>query len=153
MFLGVYFLLLLIILLSKEEWKKNWVTWKMLAVPFYDVYWLGNGFVGGVNRLRHVSDYGVRQRLMMRDAVYEAVGDMNLDFIMHGGDMPTDGQRARDWAQFIEENKIKPPKKVLDLGCGNGKNAKWLVERGFEVYGVDFSESAIKFARRNVKGA
>jgi len=54
---------------------------------------------------------------------------------------------------FIEENKIKPPKKVLDLGCGNGKNAKWLVERGFEVYGVDFSESAIKFARRNVKGA
>jgi hypothetical protein len=94
--------------------KKNWYTWKMLLFPFYEIYWLGNGIVGGVNYLRHIPDYGVRERLMMRDAVYEEAKQRELDFVFHGGDMPTDGRRPSHWAAFLRENKIKLPL-VLDF--------------------------------------
>jgi len=40
------------------------------------------------------------------------------------------------------------PKRVFDLGCGNGAVADWLASRGFEVHGVDPSESGIASARR-----
>lgn len=40
------------------------------------------------------------------------------------------------------------PGKALDLGCGEGRNAIWLAERGWEVTGVDFSEVGLEKARR-----
>ncbi len=89
--------------------KKNWYTWKMLLFPFYEIYWLGNGIVGGANYLRHIPDYGARERLMMRDAIYEAAKQQKLDFIFHGGDMPNDGRRPAHWATFLRENKIERP--------------------------------------------
>lgn len=39
------------------------------------------------------------------------------------------------------------PCKVLELGCGSGSNAIWLAEKGFEVYGADFSPLAIEKAK------
>ena len=33
---------------------------------------------------------------------------------------------------------------VLDIACGDGRNAIYLAKRGFEVTGVDFSDEAIK---------
>ena len=44
--------------------------------------------------------------------------------------------------------------RVLDVGCGAGVPvADFLVKAGFEVVGVDFSESMLKLARRNVPKA
>jgi len=41
--------------------------------------------------------------------------------------------------------------KVLDVGCGAGiPVAKFLVDSGFEVVGVDFSEKMLKLARKNM---
>jgi SAM-dependent methyltransferase len=37
--------------------------------------------------------------------------------------------------------------RLLDLACGEGRNAIWLAERGFAVTGVDYSEVAIERAR------
>jgi 2-polyprenyl-6-hydroxyphenyl methylase/3-demethylubiquinone-9 3-methyltransferase len=38
--------------------------------------------------------------------------------------------------------------KVFDLGCGNGSIARWLGDCGFDVSGVDPSESGIEHAKR-----
>jgi len=44
--------------------------------------------------------------------------------------------------------------RVLDLGCGTGlPHARYLVEEGFDVVGVDLSEDMVKVASRNVPGA
>jgi SAM-dependent methyltransferase len=41
-----------------------------------------------------------------------------------------------------------PPGRALDLGCGEGRNAIWLAEHGWQVTGVDFSEIGLDKARR-----
>jgi SAM-dependent methyltransferase len=43
-----------------------------------------------------------------------------------------------------------PPGTALDLGCGEGCNAIWLAERGWQVTGVDFSAAGLEKARRLV---
>jgi SAM-dependent methyltransferase len=39
------------------------------------------------------------------------------------------------------------PSRALDLACGEGRNAVWLAERGWQVTGVDFSEVGLEKAR------
>jgi ubiquinone/menaquinone biosynthesis C-methylase UbiE len=54
-----------------------------------------------------------------------------------------------EFAGFLPKNS-----KVLDVGCGAGVTvAKFLVEAGFEVVGIDFSEKMLKLARKNVPQA
>ena len=38
--------------------------------------------------------------------------------------------------------------KVFDAGCGTGKSAVWLAERGFDVVGIDLSPAAVELAHR-----
>jgi len=38
-------------------------------------------------------------------------------------------------------------KSILDLGCGNGSLARFLLEKGFNVYGTDASEKGITIAK------
>ncbi len=48
----------------------------------------------------------------------------------------------------------KPVKSILDLGCGTGNHAIPLVKRGYQVTGIDLSESMLEHARtkiRNIK--
>ncbi len=40
-----------------------------------------------------------------------------------------------------------PSKRVLDLGCGAGRHARWLAERGYSVVGIDASDAAIAQAK------
>ena len=39
-------------------------------------------------------------------------------------------------------------KKILDIGCGNGWLTNLLIEKGYEAYGTDASESGIAIAKR-----
>lgn len=41
----------------------------------------------------------------------------------------------------------RAPGRALDLACGEGRNALWLAERGWQVTGVDFSAAALAKAR------
>lgn len=43
--------------------------------------------------------------------------------------------------------KLKPGK-ALDLACGEGRNAIWLAEQGWQVTGIDFSSVGIDKARQ-----
>ncbi|HEY5853672.1 MAG TPA: class I SAM-dependent methyltransferase [Aldersonia sp.] len=40
-----------------------------------------------------------------------------------------------------------PPRRALDLACGEGRNAIWLGERGWEVTALDFSQVALDKGR------
>jgi ubiquinone/menaquinone biosynthesis C-methylase UbiE len=46
----------------------------------------------------------------------------------------------------------EPGSKLLELGCGAGDSLLPFAERGFEVTGVDFSETAIRWAREKFAG-
>jgi len=50
--------------------------------------------------------------------------------------------------RFLEEEAAGlSPGRALDLACGQGRNAVWLAESGWEVTGVDFSAVAVEQAR------
>lgn len=42
---------------------------------------------------------------------------------------------------------------ALDLGCGGGREAIFLSQCGYRVYGIDFSEQALKVAKRRAAAA
>ena len=47
---------------------------------------------------------------------------------------------------LVEETATLPPGQALDVACGEGRNAVWLAERGWQVTGVDFSEVGLEKA-------
>jgi SAM-dependent methyltransferase len=51
--------------------------------------------------------------------------------------------------QLLRENSAL---KILDFGCGAGRHLVYFANRGFEVYGFDASETAIKRAQEVLKG-
>lgn len=54
------------------------------------------------------------------------------------------------WANEHEKFKIfLPAGKILDIGCGAGRDSFWFVDNGYEYLGVDGSESMVKLAREN----
>ena len=51
--------------------------------------------------------------------------------------------------QFVEQALTDlPPGRALDLACGEGRNARWLAEQGWQVTAMDFSPVAIEKGRR-----
>jgi adenine/guanine phosphoribosyltransferase-like PRPP-binding protein/ubiquinone/menaquinone biosynthesis C-methylase UbiE len=72
---------------------------------------------------------------------------------------------AAQWAAHRRQTEVWRPVKqfckllpsnalVLDLGCGSGlPNAKFMLEQGFQVIGIDAVEDLIKIARQEVPGA
>lgn len=48
----------------------------------------------------------------------------------------------------VQELTDLRPSKALDLACGEGRNALWLAERGWQVTAVDFSPVALDKGRR-----
>jgi SAM-dependent methyltransferase len=63
------------------------------------------------------------------------------------------GERDRIWSgrvnvQFADVVADLPPGRALDLGCGEGADAVWLAEQGWEVVAVDISETALGRAKK-----
>ena len=54
---------------------------------------------------------------------------------------------ARPNRFLVAETESLAPGRVLDLACGEGRNAVWLAEQGWQATGVDFSGVAIEKAR------
>jgi len=49
---------------------------------------------------------------------------------------------------LVAQVGVLPPGRALDLACGEGRNAVWLAECGWDVTGVDFSKVGLDKARR-----
>ena len=48
---------------------------------------------------------------------------------------------------LVAETEALAPGRAIDLACGEGRNAIWLAERGWQAAGVDFSEVGLRKAR------
>jgi len=96
-------------LVEKFGRKENWRTWKMAIVPFYQLYWLSNGIVGGIDLLRKDTGYGSGTRAMVRNALLNEAKSIHADFIVNTGDFVSDGRYPDHWLRFIKENKFDSP--------------------------------------------
>jgi ubiquinone/menaquinone biosynthesis C-methylase UbiE len=54
------------------------------------------------------------------------------------------------WRHVLDASRGSP---VLDLGCGDGHDARFLTERGFPVIATDFSEKALEITRHTAPAA
>lgn len=54
---------------------------------------------------------------------------------------------GRPNARLVEVVSALPPGRALDVGCGEGADAIWLAERGWQVRAVDVSQAALQRAR------
>ena len=52
----------------------------------------------------------------------------------------------------LQKGRIKPGMKILDAGCGLGRNAEYFVKNNFEIYGVDKNEEAIAGLKMKISG-
>lgn len=55
-------------------------------------------------------------------------------------------------AKWVQQGLIRPGR-AIELGCGNGRNAIFLARHGFSVEGVDYSQTAIDWARDRITEA
>ncbi len=56
-----------------------------------------------------------------------------------------------DMGKIVEILKKEKQKKILDLGCGAGRNLIKLAENGFDVHGIDVAEEGVNLIRKNLR--
>ena len=58
-------------------------------------------------------------------------------------------QRAAYFAKVEQllDSKLKPGERLLDIGCGIGRWVRYMLDRGVDCEGIDFSEAALEKAR------
>lgn len=57
---------------------------------------------------------------------------------------------VKEAVDFFKKEEVN---KVLDLGCGTGRHTTYLIEKGFDVYGCDSSESALEIAEEVISNS
>jgi cyclopropane fatty-acyl-phospholipid synthase-like methyltransferase len=68
------------------------------------------------------------------------------------GTPPWVGQARSELVELVETGDLLPGR-AIDLGCGEGDNAIFLAQHGFQVTGVDFSPAAIAKAKAKAQEA
>ena len=94
---------------------EKWTSWKMALLPFYPLYLLGEGVVGGLNWYRQKPDFGSEGRAVVRTALRDELASAPPDFMLNVGDIATaDGRRPEHWETFLAENR-QPPAVLGDV--------------------------------------
>jgi SAM-dependent methyltransferase len=68
------------------------------------------------------------------------------------GTPPWVGSARSELVKLVEDGTLTPGR-AIDLGCGEGDNAVFLAQHGFEVTAVDFAASALEKGRRKAAAA
>lgn len=55
------------------------------------------------------------------------------------------------WLDIFSQIPKKETKKILDLGCGGGRNSEMLVKLGFDTYACDIHEGMVNATRNRLK--
>jgi ubiquinone/menaquinone biosynthesis C-methylase UbiE len=60
---------------------------------------------------------------------------------------------TRDLDRFVTKKSLSKIDffKVLELGCGSGKNSEWLITKAEKLVGLDFSKNMLSLARTKIK--
>lgn len=62
-------------------------------------------------------------------------------------------RNEKEAADFIDELlvelEVPQNSRIMDLGCGAGRHAKYLVSKGFNVTGIDLAFSSIRSAKKS----
>lgn len=58
------------------------------------------------------------------------------------------GQIDIYWFDQILRGNIPPGMRIVDAGCGGGRNIQYLLREGYEVFGVDMSAEAVAAVRK-----
>ncbi len=101
----------------------------------------------------------IRNRLQ-RERIYCTAEYWDAKATEHEGDAasmwPNNNLNALYYEEIAETYASKLPGfsglEVLEVGCGTGRNTKFLADRGAKVTGVDFSEKAVARARERFEG-
>ena len=80
----------------------------------------------------------------------QAIWDARYEKVLRGQRGLEGEPWLEDWLSLIPQGGVP---RALDVGCGAGHNTKLLVEHGFEVTAIDFSERALDLCRREAPGA
>jgi SAM-dependent methyltransferase len=76
----------------------------------------------------------------------------NPKFVTNSNEPQLDFKHFVKWLRKVQGVHLENLR-VLDLGCGTGKNSIFLAERGSAVTGVDISETALDYAAKRSKEA
>jgi len=74
-------------------------------------------------------------------------GEFSEDLENYNSRFPS--PEAIDFLNFLKKKNITG--NVLDVGCGNGRNAVLFAKNNFNAYGIDVSKSAVELAKKNAK--
>jgi ubiquinone/menaquinone biosynthesis C-methylase UbiE len=77
-----------------------------------------------------------------------AYDEIAADFARVNGAMPESSIAAADWLC----SRVPPGSRVLDVGCGAGRDMAWLSSRGLRVTGADLSAGMLAPARSITTG-
>lgn len=80
---------------------------------------------------------------MIKKQMNQIYSTMSLDKIPWNIGLPPD-----ILVELVETSRIKPCR-IIDLGCGAGNYILYLARKGFDVTGLDISESAINIANES----
>lgn len=76
------------------------------------------------------------------DDRYRQIHEANLQWFMDGPSPIV--------SQVMAQFGINPTERILEIGCGEGRDARFLLEQGFDVLATDVSAEAIRYARKQV---
>lgn len=71
-----------------------------------------------------------------------------LHFESTGADSRHTSHEHATCLEQFHRNYLQENSKIIDLACGSGRNAHYLAQHGYDVYGVDFAGAAITACMR-----